>query len=94
MFYCRALYFIPVCWASVLRGSVLRARCEVQAPGEGDFLPPSLFCTCVKPCIKQGEYEGTDAVGLQTQDSPFHCLRERGAVTTRRATGTLSRWVL
>lgn len=82
MFYCRALYFISVCWASALYRSVLRVHCEIQACGEGDFLARSLFCTCVKPCIKQGEYETTDAVGLQIQDSQFHCLRERGAATT------------
>lgn len=88
MFYCRALYFISVCWASVLYRSVPRVQCEIQAFGEGDFLARSLFCTCVKPCIKQGEYESIDAVGLQIQDSQFHRLRERGAVTTLRATGT------
>lgn len=64
MFYCRALYFTSVCWASVLC-----VHGEAQAPGEGSFLAPSLFLTCVKPCIVQGEYESSDAVGLQIQDS-------------------------
>lgn len=69
MFYCRALYFTSVCWASVLCGSVPCVQCEAQATGEGGFLLPSPFLTCVKPCIVQGEYESSDAVGLQIQDS-------------------------
>lgn len=79
MFYGRALYFISVCWPSVLCGSVLHVH-EVWASGKGDFL---LCSTCVKPDIKHREYESTNAVSLQIQDSLFHCLRERVAGSTR-----------
>lgn len=80
MFYGRALYFISVCWPSVLCGSVLHVHNEVQASGKGNFL---LYSTCVKPDINYREYESIDAVSLQIQDSLFHCLRERVAGSTR-----------
>lgn len=83
MFYCRALYFISMCWASVLCGSVPHVHCQVQASGEGNSFAPSLFCACVKPSIKYREHESTDAAGLQIQDSLFHCLRKEGSNHTK-----------
>lgn len=80
MFYGRALYFISVCWPSVLCGSVLHVHNEVQASGKGYFL---LYSTCIKPDINYREYESTNAMSLKIQDSLFHCLRERVAGSTR-----------
>lgn len=80
MFYGRALYFISVCWPSVLCGSVLHVHNELQASGKGDFL---LCSMCVRPDIKYRENESTSAVSLQIQDSLFRCLRERVAGSTR-----------
>lgn len=79
MFYGRALYFISVCWPSVLCGSVLHVHNEVQACGKGNFL---LYSTYVKPDINYREYESNNAVSLQIQDSLLHCLRERVAGST------------
>lgn len=80
MFYGRALYFISVCWPSVLCGSVLHVHNEVQASGKGYFL---LYSTRIKPDINYREYESTNAVSLKIQDSLFHCLRERVAGSTQ-----------